>query len=130
MMAQEAAVKVVASSNLRRLVAFNKSFNCTNVKIGDTALYFKTTNKKSMPWRRGPALILDIDETGVTAKFQSQTFTVARFRVRKKAEEKDAEDAELDPLRARFRRIGADSGGQTRQVGGWESYLEHGCAGV
>ena len=49
MMAQEAAVKVVASSNLRRLLAFNKSFNCTNVKIGDTAPCYETTNMKSMP---------------------------------------------------------------------------------
>ena len=59
---------------------------------------------------------LDIDGTGVTVKFQSQTFKVALFCVRKKGGEQDAEDAELDPLRERSRRIGADLGGQLRQV--------------
>ena len=72
MMAQEAALKESAASKLRRLSAFNKSFTCTDVEIGDTVLCYKTQKKKSAPRRRGPALILDIDETGVTVKFQSQ----------------------------------------------------------
>ena len=49
-------------------------------------------------------------------KFQTQISTVARFRERKKGEEKNAEDAELDPLHTRFRRIGADLGSQLGQV--------------
>ena len=65
------------------------SFNCTDVKIGDAALFYKGANKKSTSHYRGPAKILDIDETGATVKFQSQTFIVARHCVRKKVEEKD-----------------------------------------
>ena len=38
MMAQEAALKEVASSKLRRLLAYDRLFNCADVKIGDTAL--------------------------------------------------------------------------------------------
>ena len=55
-------------------------------------LFYKTTTRKSAPRRRGPAKILDIDETGVTVKFQSQSFKVARYCVRKKLEEKDVLD--------------------------------------
>ena len=44
---------------------------------------------KSNPRRRGPAAILDIDESVATLKFQSQTFKVARYCVRRKVEEKD-----------------------------------------
>ena len=57
-----------------------------------------------MPLWGGPALIPDIDATGVTAMFPPQTFKVARFRVRRKVEAKDAvrsEDSELDPMRVR-----------------------------
>ena len=70
-MAQEAALKEVANSTLRRLLASNKSSTCTDVKIGGTALFYKAQSKKSAPRWRGPALISDTDETGVTAKFQS-----------------------------------------------------------
>ena len=45
--------------------------------------------KKSNPRWRGPAKILDIDESGVALTFQSQTFKVARYCVRRKVEEKD-----------------------------------------
>ena len=99
MIAQEAALKEIATSIPRRLLAYNTSFNCTDVKIGDTGLFYKATNKKSAPCRRGPAKILDIDKRGVTAKFQSQTFKVARFRAGEKVESKDVEDAESDLLR-------------------------------
>ena len=40
-MAQEAVLKGVAYSEFRRLLASNKSFNFTDVKIGDTALSIK-----------------------------------------------------------------------------------------
>ena len=60
-------------------------------------------------------MTLDIDETGATVKFA--TFKAARFRVRKKKRGGDAQDAESDSLRARFRRISADLGSQSRQVG-------------
>ena len=52
----------------------------------------------------------------MTVKLHSRIFKVARFCVGKKGEKKDVEDAESDPVRARFRRIGSDLGGQLRQV--------------
>ena len=139
MMAQEATLKEITNSRLRRLLAFNKSFTCTDVKTGDTVLFSNAKRKKSAPRRRGPVLISDIDEAGATAKFKSEFFKVARFWVRKQGEEKDVEDAELDPVRARFRRIGSDLGGQLRQVdvetdlevdrGGWELFPAYGHPG-
>ena len=96
-MAQEAALREIAADRLRRSLAFNKSFTCTDVKIGDNVPLYKAQGKESAPRWMGPSLILDIDETGVTAKFQSQTQKVARFCVRKKVEAGDVEDAGLDP---------------------------------
>ena len=60
-MAREAALKDVASSNFRRTLARDKSCNCTNVKIGDSAHLFKAANRKSAPRGRGPAKISDVD---------------------------------------------------------------------
>ena len=40
----------------------------------------------------GPAKVLEIDETGVTAHFQSQTFKVARFCVRRRVKESEVVD--------------------------------------
>ena len=84
MKAQEAAMKEIANSKLRRLLAYNKTFECTDIKMGDTVLFYKSPHRKSHPRWRGPAKILDIDETGVTVKFQSQSFKVALFCVRRK----------------------------------------------
>ena len=81
-MAQAAALKEIAGAGHRRLLAYNKSFTCADVKIGDTALSYKAQSKKCTPRRRGPALILDIDETGAAAKSLSRTFKVARFCAR------------------------------------------------
>ena len=72
----------MAGGKLRRLLARNKSFNCTGVKIGNAALVYETANGKSALRGRGPAKILDVDQTGATAKPQSQTFIVARLCVR------------------------------------------------
>ena len=79
MVAQEEALGEIAAGRLRRLLAFNKSFTCTDVKIGATALFYKVHRKESAPRRRGPALILDIDETGVTAKLRSQIVRLRGF---------------------------------------------------
>ena len=49
MMAQGAALKEVANSNPRRLLAYNKSFKYTDVKIGDTALTCNGATKKITP---------------------------------------------------------------------------------
>ena len=73
MMAQGAALEEIANSRLRRLLAYNKSFGRTDLKIASTALPYIAQRKKGGPRWWGPALISDIDETGVTAKFQSQT---------------------------------------------------------
>ena len=61
-------------------------------------------------------MIVDVDDTGVTVKFQSQTFKGARFCVRKEGGEGGVEEAELDLLQARFRQIGTDVGCRLRQV--------------
>ena len=97
-MAQEAALKEIANSRLRRFSAFNKSSTCADVKIGDAVLFYKARSKKSAPRRRGPALILDIDDACVTAEFQSHIFGVARFCVRKRGGG-DVEEDVSDPVR-------------------------------
>ena len=56
-------------------------------------LLYKTPNRKGAARWRGPAKILGIYETGVTAKSQSQYLYLARYCIRKKAEEKDATKA-------------------------------------
>ena len=83
-MAQEAALKKIASSVLHKFLAYNKSSNCTDVKIGDTLRCYRLREKKSTPRWRGPALVLDIDETGAAVGPQSQTSNVARFCARGK----------------------------------------------
>ena len=88
----------MANTTLRRLLANNESSKCTDVKIVDTAPCYKTANRESTPRWGGPAKISDIDESGVTVKCQYQTFKVARYCRRKKAEEKDAEEAEWGPM--------------------------------
>ena len=60
-----------------------------DIKVGGVVLFYKAPQKKSNPRWRGPAAILDIDESGVVLKFQSQTFKVARYCVRRKVAEKD-----------------------------------------
>ena len=107
MMAREAALKEAANIEMGRLLAYNEAFNCTDVKIGDTALFYESTNKKSAPRRRGPAKILNIDDAGATVKFQLRTFKVARYCLRRQVEERDAEDEELDPFHARMRTVGS-----------------------
>ena len=87
--AQEAALREVANSKLRRRLAYNKTLECVDIKVGDSVLVYKVPRKKSDPRWRGPAAILDIDEPFAVLKFQFQTFKVARYSVRRKLEEKD-----------------------------------------
>ena len=68
MTAQEAARKKVANSKLRRLPAYNTPFDCADIEIGDSALFFRAANRKSEPKWGGPACILGIDETGMAAQ--------------------------------------------------------------
>ena len=69
MMAQEDALKEVANSELRRVLAYNNAFNCTDFSIGYSALFFETVNRRSTPRCCGPAKILDVDETGAAVKY-------------------------------------------------------------
>ena len=52
MIPQEAALKE-AVTELRRLLAYNMSSQCTDERIGDTALVCKRLNRKSTPRRGG-----------------------------------------------------------------------------
>ena len=87
-------MKEVANCKLRILLAYNEFFMCTDVRIGDTAPYQKSMNRKIALRRRPLVRILDIDETGVAVKFQSRTFEVARFCLRRTVEEKDVGEVE------------------------------------
>ena len=86
MMAQEAALREITDSRIRRFLARNKPFTRSDVKIGDAVPVYKAAIQKSVPRWRGLASISDIDETGVTVKFQSRTLKVARFCARRKVE--------------------------------------------
>ena len=76
MMEQGAALMGIADSGLRKSLAYDKTFNCTDVTLGDSVIFYKATNKESLPY------------WGATAKFQPQTFRVARFCVWGKVEAK------------------------------------------
>ena len=97
MMAREAALKHVANSKLRKPLAYNKSFECTGVRIEDTAPCFPAVNRRRAPRWRGPAKISDTDDTGATVSSQSQTFMAAHCYVRKGTEERDAEEVGWNP---------------------------------
>ena len=88
-MAQEAAQKEMANSRLRHLPAQNRSFGCTDAEVGDSALFYEAVNRKSAPRRRDSAVIPEIDETGVAAKFQSQTSIVVRYCVTRQGVPRD-----------------------------------------
>ena len=97
MMAQEGALKGVANSKLRRLLAYKKTFNCSDVKIGDSVLCYGAFGRESLPMWSGPARILDTDETGATQRHQSQAFEVARYCVRKRAPVNEMGDVARPP---------------------------------
>ena len=69
MRAQEATLKEVANSKLRRILAHNQTFNSSDVKVGDMVIFYKAQNRKSSPRWRGPAKVLELDETGATVNF-------------------------------------------------------------
>ncbi len=54
MRAQEATLKEVAKSKLRRLLARNKTFNCAEIDVSDMVLFHEAQNKKSLPPMEGP----------------------------------------------------------------------------
>ena len=101
--AQEAALKEIAYSRLRQLLAFSESVACAEVKIGDAALLCNAQGRKSAPRRRGPASILDIDGAGVTGRWRG-------FARESGGGDEGVADAELDPAQIRFRHFGAGRG--------------------
>ena len=46
--AQEAALAGVANSKLRRLLAYNKTFDCIDIKVGDSVLLYKAPQRKAV----------------------------------------------------------------------------------
>ena len=49
MRAQEATLREVANSKLRRLLAHNQTFSCAEIDVGDMVLFFKAQSRKSSP---------------------------------------------------------------------------------
>ena len=96
--AQKASLKEMASSNLRRLLARKKAFNCAEADIGDMELFYKAQNRKGLPRWRGPAKVIGMDESGVTVTFQSQTFKVARYCVPRRPKDSDLQGGERPAL--------------------------------
>ena len=66
MRAQEAVLEEAANSELRRLLAYSKSPNCTDVATGDSVLLYKAQSRKGPPRWRGPAKILDISKSDIS----------------------------------------------------------------
>ena len=69
MRAQEAALEKIANRKVRRLLAYNRSFNCTDINAGDSVLFFTAHSQRSLPRGTEPAKNLDIGETGATQSF-------------------------------------------------------------
>ena len=88
MMALEVALEEVANGKKRRLLAYNESSRRTDVGSSGTALFSKAANRKSAPRWRGPAKTSDFADSRVAIKFQSQTFKVASYCVRKTTEDR------------------------------------------
>ena len=95
-MAQEAALRGVANSKLRRILAFNNSFDSADVRVGNEVLFYKAPPQKSAPRWRGPANVLQLDVCGATLSFQGQAFKVARHCVRKKVRASAEPDASCE----------------------------------
>ena len=84
-MARGALPKEIATNKRRRTLDRNQTFDSADIAIGDSVIFYKQISRKSTPKWRSAAVILDIDETGVTVKFPSQTHKIARFCVRERA---------------------------------------------
>ena len=85
MTAQDAMLKEMGNGKLRRILDRNQTFENTDTAVGDPEIFHKQISCKSAPKRRRPAVILDIDATGATVKFQSQSSKIARWCVHKRA---------------------------------------------
>ena len=61
-------------------------------------LFYKAQNRTSFPRWRGPAKVIEMDESGATASFRSQTFKVARYCVRRRAKDSDLQEGDRPAL--------------------------------
>ena len=72
MMVHWAASEEVADSNFRRLLAYNKSFKCTDVQICYAALLLKATNQKDTAcgrlWRRSRTSMMQVWQPSFSIK--------------------------------------------------------------
>ena len=69
MMAQEAALREIANSKLRRILAFNNSFGSADVRVGGEVLFYKALSGKAL---QGPAG----DESRASLFFRGGLFVV------------------------------------------------------
>ena len=127
-LAREAAPEELANSKSRRLSAHYRLFNCTNAQVGDPAPIYKAANRKSAPRRRrGPAAILETEETDLTAKPQGRTFRVARYCILRQVASKHVGDAYWIPTAGRMDTLdGLPSATSGRDIGHETSTLQVG----
>ena len=113
-MALEAAPREVAILKLRRFLVYNKSFNCADVQVGDPVLVRKSSCRRGAPRWSGTAKILDGDNAGATATFQSQTFKVGRYSVWKKVDAQDVGEVGWSPASGGSDTCGRNTSGGSR----------------
>ena len=82
---------------LRHLLAQNQPFGCTCVEVGASVLFYRVASRTSALQRRRPTVILDPDVTGVSVKFQGQTFKVAHYCMRRRVDPKGVGGGEWRP---------------------------------
>ena len=83
-MAQEATLKKMANTKPRRISERNRASGRADTAFGDSAIIYEWISRKSPLRRCGPASFLELEETGVTVRFRSQTFKIARCCVCKR----------------------------------------------
>ena len=93
---QEAALKETANGKLRRILAFNNSFDSVDVRVGDQVLFHRAPSRKSSPRWRGPVKVHPLDETRAALAFQERTFEAARRCVRREVRASAAHEAPRD----------------------------------
>ena len=71
------------------MLARNESFECIDVPVGDSALFYKLVGRKGAPKWRGPASVPDTSVTGPTVMCQSRTVKVVRYCASKRVDPED-----------------------------------------
>ena len=87
--AQAAVLTEFANCKLMCPLAYSKTLDIGDIKVGDEVPFYKVPQKKSSLSWRGPAMIWDPDELGMVLNFQLPSVRVARNCVHRKVEEKD-----------------------------------------